>query len=503
MIVGISNLKVCGVANKASDKPKKKAETPELDLYAERNEILVAIDSLWALAHAFHSSDGHSSSPKSGLEDFIHAYLFSGTITHKKLAPRGLDEDIYSGGFREEQLYSNRSATQPRDYIFATMPQFPWYHYPAEAEHMSFNAIFEDFYKQAKQAGHAFVCRITRSMTELTQNLSTEQAWYPSGQQPEPSALGDFIKLLGQRVNSDEDVGDYHLTTPVTVTEVNIEDLAGTVELLESAMRFSFRKWHLCHRGGELAKYGSWPQGGPKSLREKRSYLEMIEEEPLQGLEAYLAQLRVDIAQEEAQELDSDLLKEARRTLDIIWHTVDPYIGNTGMKNDGYHFKQRLLKYRHPRLLEFIALLMAMVSCQVPLSAEIWARRHFIPVRVGYKKFHVIGLLAKHAVGSNISSGQVMVSAGRHSRGESLGKDLVIVDPVTKMPVGLLPDFLDVERTGEEFREKISALYNGFAIHVTPEVLIRKHIPLDAFKLHVKDQQNTASSSKGKSENFC
>jgi hypothetical protein len=199
----------------------------------------------------------------------MRAYLFSCTITREKRPPRRLDEDIYSDYFREMQLYSNRSATEPRDYIFATMPQFPWYHYPREAEQMSFNSIFKDFYEKAKGAGHAFACRFTRSMTEPEQNLTVGEAWYPSGQQPEPETLGDFFKLLGQRMCIAEDGSNYHLTTSVRVTEVKIGDLAGTMELLESAMRFSFRKWHQCHQCGELTKYGSLPQGEPYALRER------------------------------------------------------------------------------------------------------------------------------------------------------------------------------------------------------------------------------------------
>jgi hypothetical protein len=396
----------CETSNKALDELQKKAESNRLDVYAERTATLWATDSLYALAQAFNPPNIRGSSPISGLEDFMQAYLFSGTITREKPAPRGLDEDIYSGHFREMQLYSNRSATEPRDYIFATMPQFPWYHYPADAEVMSFNAIFEDFYQQAKRAGHAFACRITRSMIESAQYRTAEQAWYPSGQQPEPETLGDFFKLLGQRIHIAEDNSNYHLTTIVKLAEVKVKDIAGTLGLLDSAMRFSSRKWHQCHKGGELANYGSWPEVESSRLGMARVHLEMCEEEaPSLEREAEMSRLRAEIAEEEAREPHYDLLEEARKTLDIIWATIDPYIQDAGMQSDGYYIKQKLKRYYHPKLMEFLVLLTAMVSCQVPLSAAIWARKYFIPVRVDYKKFHVIGLLAKHAIASDISSG--------------------------------------------------------------------------------------------------
>jgi hypothetical protein len=207
----------------------------------------------------------------------MNAYLFSGTVTREKPARRGWDEDIYSGNFREHQLYSSRSATEPRDYIFATMPQFPWYRYPRNAGQMTFNAIFEDFYYQATRASHRFACRITRSMTEPEPSLTVEQAWFPSAQQPEPCNLGDFMKLLGQRIDCAEDWKNYHVTTSISMTDLNIADLSSTAVLVESAMRFSFENWQRCFLGDELTNYESWSYRRSRSLRKKRSDLEMLE----------------------------------------------------------------------------------------------------------------------------------------------------------------------------------------------------------------------------------
>ena len=86
-----------------------------------------------------------------------------------------------------------------------------------------------------------------------------------------------------------------------------------------------------------------------------------------------------------------------------------------------------------------------------------------------------------------------MISAGRHFKGESLGKDLAIADPATKMPVGLLPDFLDLDRTDEKYVERISFLYRGNVVQVSPEGSVCRHLPLDSVQLHVPDLRSSSA----------
>jgi hypothetical protein len=73
------------------------------------------------------------------------------------------------------------------------------------------------------------------------------------------------------------------------------------------------------------------------------------------------------------------------------------------------------------------------------------------------------------------------------SQWESMGKDLTLVDPISKMPVGLLPDFLDLDMTDEKYVERISGLYRGSVVQVTPEGSVCRHLPLDSVQLHVPD----------------
>lgn len=168
----------------------------------------------------------------------MRAYITQTTISTGSLRHRGNDKDIYSDRFHPLHQLSDRRASKPRDYIFATMPQFLWYHYPQNAEKMSWSEIFIDFWKQATNSGHGFICRFTKGMTDPNAKAN---AWEPSSEQPGLQCLGDFLKLLGQRIdrttafpeNEDtmtisdprskkehatlmpEGVGDIHLTTIV------------------------------------------------------------------------------------------------------------------------------------------------------------------------------------------------------------------------------------------------------------------------------------------------
>jgi hypothetical protein len=58
------------------------------------------------------------------------------------------------------------------------------------------------------------------------------------------------------------------------------------------------------------------------------------------------------------------------------------------------------------------------------------------------------------------SVGQHLPEQGTERRG--FGKDHFLVDPVRKVPVGILPDFLPNEMTDDEYAEITSSLYAGF-----------------------------------------
>lgn len=139
------------------------------------------------------------------------------------------------------------------------MPQFPWHHYPTEAKQMTFSEIFLDFHQQSVEANHPFSCRITLSMIMPTVSLSLGQAWFPSHTQPEPTYLGDFLTLLGQRLPPGNDVDNYHFTTAIPVVNPMGIPMSQTIKTTQVSMEFSTRIWAESHRGGELGKHGCQP----------------------------------------------------------------------------------------------------------------------------------------------------------------------------------------------------------------------------------------------------
>lgn len=103
-------------------------------------------------------------------------------------------------------------------------------------------------------------------------------------------------------------------------------------------------------------------------------------------------------------------------------------------------------------------------------------RRKFVPVCVKYSKVNLLRLLAKHARSKELRG---MYSVGRHLDETSFGKDLVLVDPITKLAAGLLPDFLPLVRTDEQYIERSRILYNGLMASVGPRRVEFTLMPLD------------------------
>ena len=195
------------------------------------------------------------------LDDFANAYVHGKTITRSKPRARTMTEDIHTGNFVAANLGSQRAASEPRDYIYATMPPFPWFKYPTNAENVAFSELFLDLYNQAAENGHAFAPKITASMTQSSPS-DTSMAWLPSKQQPEPECLGDFLKLLGQRLTTDtpKNIPPFHATTGVHVLPIHRETYLEFIPMIRSAMEFSKHIWQESHIGGELSRYGSYPK---------------------------------------------------------------------------------------------------------------------------------------------------------------------------------------------------------------------------------------------------
>ena len=157
---------------------RSKKEGNALDgIYNHPNDLTRLQNSLLVLFYCF-SFDAKT---ELSLDEFAYAYIHCKTITRSKPRARTVAEDIHTGNFVYMNLGSQRASSEPRDYIFATMPSFPWYKYPTNAENMAFGDLFVDLYNQAAENRHTFAPKFTASMIQSSAT-DTSKAWLPSKQ---------------------------------------------------------------------------------------------------------------------------------------------------------------------------------------------------------------------------------------------------------------------------------------------------------------------------------
>ena len=376
---------------------------------------------------------------------------------------------------------------------------------------MPFNDIFLDLYNQASRTSHAFTSRFLASMTD-PHAKDIEQAWKPSVLQPEPTCLGDFLKMLGQRLPEDASnaFSTVHVTITVRVKELVEEPPESHFAIIETAMQFSQRTWTESHVCGELSKYGNFPSSGwaislheainlhwiPNPAETLREPFVQIEDEdhafldhgpiiqfkeddnPLLGASA-------DKREEMAAEDERSVFVQARRILDHMCCGTDPTMPNRAQESDWRIFKDQMRPRWSRPLLHTMALLAAMISCHICLSAAVWVNEYFVPVAINYdRNTTVLGLLARHARLSERCKARKMLSIGRHPNGKALGMDLVLVDhAISRAPVGIIPNFLQVIRSDDEFVERMKVLYAGLLQSVTPRGANIMFLPLKSVSL--------------------
>ncbi len=377
-------------------------------LYKHRTDLLRLQDSLCVLWYCFSFDDKTEVS----LSDFVNAYVHGKTITRSKPRPRTVAEDIHTGFFVAVNLVSQRAASEPRDYIYATMPPFPWYKYPNNAENMAFGELFVDLYSQAAENRHTFAPKITASMVQSSAT-DTSKAWLPSKQQPEPECLGDFLKLLGQRLGTDtpNNISCFHATTGVRVLAIHGDTHLEFLPMIQSAMRFSETIWRECHIGGELSKYGSFPNSSwemdvtdaasmgwwPDPEKSTGPHLRVIEggDRPVitEGPSIEFTTLSAEPPESESTFrsiiLDHHvnpvpILEYSRSILDYAWCALGRRSPNRNRKADFEKFLHEMKWRWSKQLLDTVTLLTAMVNCQIGLSAARWVRKYFVPALIQY-----------------------------------------------------------------------------------------------------------------------
>ena len=457
--------------------------------------------------------------------DFANAYVHGKTVTRSKPRRRTVAEDIHTGSFIAANLGSQRAASEPRDYIYATMPPFPWYKYPTNAENMAFGELFLDLYNQATENRRNFVPRITASMIQSSAaNMS--KAWLPSNQQPEPECLGDFLKLLGQRPATYTPDNDscYHATTSVRVIAFEGDTPLEVLPMIQSAMRFSKEIWRHCHVWGELSKYGGYPNSAWKMDVTDATYVgcspnpeksidpcsRAIEDEAptiiIEGLSIEFATLPAELeSTSRPSTVDHHvdyvpILEHSRSILDAAWYAWNSPSPNSHPKIRFQEFQHEMKSRWSKQLLHTLTLLTAMVNCQIGLSAARWVREYFVPALIQYDEDNIVlGLLAKHACPSNKNEGKLMMSVGRHLQGPSLGTDLVLVDlAAPSAPVGIIPDFCNAGQTDEEAEKRMRVLYPGLGEIAAPREFEFDYMSPEPFaaKLRKRMQEETGDEKE-------
>ena len=507
---------------RCTENHSKKERNTLSSVYNYQTDLQRLQDSLWVLWYCFSSG----AKMEVSLSDFANAYVHGKTIQRSKPRPRTMAEDIHTGFFVDANLVSQRAASEPRDYIYATMAPFPWYKYPTDAENMAFGEIFIDLYNQAAEKRHTFAPKITASMIQSSAT-DTSKAWLPSKQQPEPQCLGDFLKLLGQRLPTDipNNISCFHATTVVSVLALHGNVHLDFLQMVQSAMRFSENIWRECHVGGELSKYGSFPNSSwemdvtdaasmgwwPDPEKSLGPHLHVIggDDQTIltEGPSIESTTLSAEPPELESISLSSivehrndyvPILEYSRSILDHAWRASDRVHRNRDQKADFRTFLHEMKGRWSKQLLDTLALLTAMVNCQIGLSAARWVRKYFVPALIQYDKDNkVLGLLAKHTCSSEKSEVKPMMSVGRHLQGPSLGKDLVLVDcDRPSAPVGIIPDFCYRDQTDEEFEKRTQVLYSGLGKLVAPGKMEFVYMSPESYSAAMRESRKRAGNEE-------
>lgn len=495
----------------------KDTNDPANAWYKSQIDSQTICDSLYTLACVFTGSN------EPDIVAFLRAYINCSTI--KKPSTNQMDKaiDIFDGNLRTFHLSSPRASTKHRDYVLATMPQFPWYTVPIDAKKMSFGEIFQDLHTQASARGHGFAFKILASMTDATVKDHQQRAWLPSLNLPEPQCLGDFLKLMGGRMpeSATDENGPLHITTQVRVREwLKNENPNTMLEAISNTMKLCSQYFDESHRAGELSKYGNFPslQWDLDDIdamhfgwlrRGDRNTIRTLEdgegthvvygggwdyhEQPDWIYEDFI-EIHDDTAQEPGHVQapshsgqSEPLLQYARKVLDHMWSGDLHGDSNVSQKSDWEHFRRQMFPRWPEPLIRALMLLTGLIGCGLGLSAAAWANRYFVPVYVGVGKTVVVGLMARHVRSppTDRREPRQFLSVGRHhpSTPATKGKDILLVNPETGLAVGLLPDFLPTVSVPDEvYAQRMADLYHGFA-QVLPDNTVRiLHLPLSVSK---------------------
>ena len=178
----------CERISSTSDPPAKKIKAfPETAII----DSLISTAIIWT---SYGEEDGDDYADLY-YADFIDAFFGLGTV--ERTNARGILEFPLAQEFAMI-MNNKRRTTKGRDFILAIMPQFSFYTVPRNAKDITISALFFDCIRQLSGIGHVMAPLIIRRTINFIE--SNTRIWETDI--PEPSSLGDFVKLLhGPRIS--------------------------------------------------------------------------------------------------------------------------------------------------------------------------------------------------------------------------------------------------------------------------------------------------------------
>ena len=321
--------------------------------------------------------------------------------------------------------------------------------------------------------------------------------WRPSQYIPSPTTLGDFLKLMGQRVPEASNAFSrhVHITSDVQIKELESECSPDIfIARLEACFKRFRMQWEESYGGGELSKFGHLPDHRWKldhadamscgwlpidpedaiRVSDDRSHswtniapgLGFVEDESIADLRS-LDQTEQEARMNEASEYVPLFVQARKMILYLMNKEYEMHQMSKAPRADWAYLKQQMQGLSSTPLLCTMLLLAGMVNCRIPLSAAAWVNKLFVPVFIRHHETFVsVGLLAKHARQPKHQRQEPLslLCVGQHlppPDEKSFGNELFLVDPETKVPVGLAPDMSSEFHTDEELAKVALSLYSG------------------------------------------
>jgi hypothetical protein len=342
------------------------------------NILTDLLDLSMAWAFQGHNPTG-SSAP---FVEFQHAFLNCTSVIR---CPMNKRRSVPHPAELYLHFNSPRQTSKSRDFILAIMPQYEFYRVPNAAKLMGFGQLFADCCNQLRQARSP----ADRMMAPLLAFGSSETCEVSATDNiPQPTCLGDFIKLLGggKPILSGEtsDITPLKATSSheIQVRELLCTDVFETIRLIKQCMNASKDLWRFAM--GE------------------------IEQELQAALENDSSFMKLDQSRDDANTQNIFLI--LLRIIFEILMAPDPeadQITTALMRRD--EFKEFL----QPSFLGGLARLTALISCGLSSSSFEWSKQNLTPLMVSFRGHTLLVLVPVSVVQSDGKYGFFLLKSSR------------------------------------------------------------------------------------------